>query len=216
MNQPTMRSIRHFIWDFDGTLFDTYPIIIENLRSALALHGCDADPTQAMALMLTNIPTARNHFADQYGIDRDVLAAEYGTFHTQANADLAAQLMPGVKPMLQRICDLGCKNYIFTHRKLWETKAYLEKQGVIDLFCDFVGPESPCFAAKPAPDAVNWLMEKYDMKPDEAVMIGDREIDLGSGRNAGIKAAHLVCQAVPEDLICDWRLWDFAEMLTLL
>ncbi len=216
MNQPSMRSLRHFIWDFDGTLFDTYPIIIENLCSALAQYGQDADPTECMGLMLNNIPAARNHYADKFGIDRDELAAAYGVYHRQANDDLAAPLMAGVRQVLQRICDLGGKNYIFTHRKLWETQAYLEKQGVLQLFTALVGPESPCFAPKPAPDAVRWLVQEYDMDPAETVMIGDREIDLGSGRNAGVKAAHLVCQAVPEDLACDWRLWDFAEMLELL
>ena len=33
--QRSMRNIQHFIWDFDGTLFDTYPVIIGDLRKAL-------------------------------------------------------------------------------------------------------------------------------------------------------------------------------------
>jgi phosphoglycolate phosphatase-like HAD superfamily hydrolase len=46
-----MQQIRHFIWDFDGTLFDTYPVIIKNLRSALAEYGRDCDPVDAMRRM---------------------------------------------------------------------------------------------------------------------------------------------------------------------
>jgi hypothetical protein len=42
--ENTMSHIRHFIWDFDGTLFDSYPIIIGNLRSALQSYGYDCDP----------------------------------------------------------------------------------------------------------------------------------------------------------------------------
>ena len=30
-----MQNIQSFLWDFDGTLFDTYPIIIDCLRQAL-------------------------------------------------------------------------------------------------------------------------------------------------------------------------------------
>ena len=38
MNSPAdMHRLVHFIWDFDGTLFDTYPVIIEDLRGALAV-----------------------------------------------------------------------------------------------------------------------------------------------------------------------------------
>ena len=47
-------------------------------------------------------------------------------------------------------------------------------------------------------------------------MVGDREIDLGSGRNAGVRTAHLVCALAPEELACDWRLHSFAQMLALL
>ncbi len=215
MNQPSMQSIRHFIWDFDGTLFDTYPIIIQNVRSALAEHGCDADPVECMQLMLNTIPAARNHYADKYGIDRAVLTEAYNRYHRQANEALAAPLMPGAAALLRHICEKGGKNYIFTHRKLVETKAYLAKNGVLELFSDFVGPESPCFATKPAPDAVLWLMQQHGMHTDDTVMVGDREIDLGSGRNAGVKAAHLVCTVAPETLKCDWRFESLAEMQAL-
>lgn len=210
------QKLRHFIWDFDGTLFDTYPVIIQNLRDALARYGHDADPVEAMQLMLRNIPFARNYYADKYGIEREVLKSAYEEFHRQANTDMGAPPMDGVREVLRRICDTGRHNYIFTHRKLWETEAYLKKYGLQGLFRELVGPESPCFAAKPAPDAVRYLMEKYKMPPEETVMIGDREIDLGSGRNAGVKAMHLVCRTAPEDLVCDWRLEEFGAMLKML
>ena len=38
-----MKNIRHFIWDFDGTLFDTYPVIIEDLNLALREFGFGCD-----------------------------------------------------------------------------------------------------------------------------------------------------------------------------
>ena len=59
-------------------------------------------------------------------------------------------------------------------------------------------------------------MKKHGMAAGETVMIGDRDCDLGSGRNAGVGAVHLVCAAAPEELICDWKLRNFDEMLTLL
>ena len=59
-------------------------------------------------------------------------------------------------------------------------------------------------------------MEKYRMEPEHTLMVGDRDCDLGSARNAGIKTAHLVCAAVPENLNCDWRLVDFKQMLEML
>lgn len=212
----TMHSIQHFIWDFDGTLFDTYPVIIDNLRRALAEYGNDCDATDAMRRMLDTIPAARNHYADAYGIPREELAEAYNRYHAQANAELAARPFAGVETVLARICETGRHNYIFTHRKVWETELYLKKYGLEGYFREVVGPESPGFALKPAPGAVLYLMDKYGMQKADTVMVGDRECDLGSGRNAGAKAAHLVCAVAPEQLVCDWQLHDYGEMLALL
>ena len=46
--QNAMAGLRHFFWDFDGTLFDTYPIVIEDLRRSLQEYGFDCDPEDAM------------------------------------------------------------------------------------------------------------------------------------------------------------------------
>ena len=216
MTQRSMGDIRHFIWDFDGTLFDTYPVIIENLRHALGEFGFDCDPVEAMRLMLDTIPAARNHYADRFGIDRQALLDAYNRRHQQANAELRAEPMAGVREVLERIRSTGCHSYIFTHRRCGETMLYLEKYGLEEYFRDVIGPESPQFALKPAPDAILYLLEKYGISQDEAVMIGDRDCDLGSGRNAGIKSVHLVCAAAPEELVCDWRVEKFEEILALL
>ena len=94
-----------------------------------------------------------------------------------------------------------------------ETVAYLEKYGLAGYFTHIIGPGSEGFAVKPAPDAVLFLTERYGMDPAETVMVGDRECDLGSGRNAGIRTAHLVCPVAPETLDCNWRFESFAQML---
>jgi len=47
-------------------------------------------------------------------------------------------------------------------------------------------------------------------------MIGDRDCDLGSARNARIRTAHLICPAVPQELQCDWKLDDLRQMLEML
>ena len=209
----SLARIRHFIWDFDGTLFDTYPVIIRNLRAALAEFGCDADPVEAMGLMLDSIPAARQHYAARFGLDLKALTDAYQRYHVQATAALEAAPMPLLPAVLRAAAEKGGYHYVFTHRQLDETNAYLTKYALTDLFRDIVAPGCPGFAPKPAPDAVLHLMEKYGMTADDTVMIGDREIDLGSGRNAGIRTVHIVCTDVPEDLVCDWRFTDYGQML---
>ena len=92
----------------------------------------------------------------------------------------------------------------------------MKEYGLYDFFEEVIGPTAPRFAPKPAPDSVLYLMEKYGMSAETTAMVGDRECDLASGRNAGIKAVHFVCAEVPEDLACDWRINRFSEMLEFL
>lgn len=211
-----MQNIRSFIWDFDGTLFDTYPLIIENLRLALQEYGYDCDPTEAMRLMLDNIGAARNYYADKYGLDPEQLLEAYNRHHQKAIAHLRAKPIDGVQEVLEHIRATGRQSYIFSHRKYAETVAFLKKYGLDGYFQEIIGQDTAHFAWKPAPDAVLYLMEKYNMKPEETVMVGDRDCDLGSARNAGILTAHLVCAVAPETLDCNWRLKDFDQMLSIL
>ena len=215
-NQNTMRQIQHFIWDFDGTLFDSYPIIIGTLRATLQDFGHDCEPTEAMRLMLQNIGVAQNHYADKFGIPREELLKVYAGHHEARNSQLSATPIEDVEKVLSKICETGRKNYIFTHRKCSTTAQYLEKYGLSQYFTEIVGPEAPNFAYKPAPDSLLYLMDKYGMTAEDAVMVGDRDCDLGSARNAGIGTVHFVCAAVPETLSCDFRFENYQKMLAIL
>lgn len=211
-----MHHIKHFIWDFDGTLFDSYPIIIATLRAALQEYGHDCDPVEAMRLMLQNIGVAQRYYADKFGIVYEDLIETYYSHHNRLNPQLAAEPMADVEKVLKKICESGRKNYIFTHRKCSTTAQYLEKYGLSQYFTEIVGPEAPNFAYKPSPDSLLYLMDKYGMTAEDAVMVGDRDCDLGSARNAGIGTVHFVCAAVPETLSCDFRFESYQEMLLML
>ena len=211
-----MRDIKHFFWDFDGTLFDTYPVIIENLQLALSDFGHNCDSDEAMRLMLDTIPAARDHYADRFGIPRDALTAAYDHYHALSVIALRSGPFAGLPDVLNRIRDFGGRNYIFTHRRASETLAYLEKFGLAHHFLDILGIESQGFICKPAPDSLLYMMDKHGVNPTRAVMIGDRKCDLESGRSAGMQTVHYVCSVFPEELSCDWRFESFAEMLALL
>lgn len=216
MKENNLSHIRHFIWDFDGTLFDTYPTIIEILRSALGQFSHDCDPIEAMQLMMNNIAFARNHYADQFGINREALKEVYMRFHHKLIPQFSATPFAGVREVLDRIEKSGRCNYIFTHRDSAETVAYLKKHGLDGYFREMVCPDTPGFAQKPAPDAILYLMKKYGMDREETVMVGDRDCDLESARNADIGTVHKICPIAPENLSCDWKFENFGQLLKLI
>lgn len=211
-----MHEIVNFVWDFDGTLYDTYPVMIGNLRKAVQDFGFDCDPVDVMSRMLENVAFALNYYAESFGIDRDELMDAYLGYRQQAIALLAAKPIAGVREVLERICAAGKKNYIFTNRRCDETVSYLKKHGFEKYFEDIAGQDTPGYVWKPDPAGLKYLIGKHDLDPAKTVMIGDRRCDLESGRAAGTKTAHIVCAMAPETLECDWRVESYRQMLELL
>lgn len=54
-------------------------------------------------------------------------------------------------------------------------------------FCPH-SPEDHCNCRKPKPKLIHDLIEKYSIDKSKSFMVGDKEIDLECGKNAGIKS----------------------------
>lgn len=205
-----MQSIKHFIWDFDGTLMDTYPNVIRYLRLGLQECGCDAPDVEIMEKMMTTIPYAIQCYSEQFGIPD--LKERYKRHHLQEATD-PIRVFPGVPEVLRQIRKMGGYNYIFTNRGD-SIYPILERAGILEEFTEIVTADSPRFVVKPAPDVILYLMEKYGGNNENTMMIGDRVCDLESGYRAGCKTCHLLTPSVPQYPDCDFRVNDFTEMLT--
>ena len=72
----------------------------------------------------------------------------------------------------------------YTHRDAGAIRQ-LKEDGLWTLFSDAVTKEDG-FPAKPAPDALNALVARNNLLPKECAMVGDRDIDIDAGHNAGM------------------------------
>ncbi len=173
----------HFIWDFDGTLFDTYPRINSVFQQSLREEGLDVSMETLIPLTKVNLHYACKALAPEL---EDAVMARYRQ-HAKERLDEPIFPFPGVKQALQSIHEQGGHNYLYTLSGP-ETIRALEAHGMKQYFTDFV-TRADGFPNKPAPDAVLHLVEKHHLDKAECVMVGDRDIDLLSGTNAGISAA---------------------------
>lgn len=207
-----MQSIKHFIWDFDGTLMDTYPNIIRYLRFAMQECGHDAPNDEILEKMMETIPSAIRFYSEKFDIPD--LYERYKRHYKQEATD-PVDVFPGVPDVLRAIRKMGGCNYIFTNRGN-SIYPMLEKVGILEEFEEIVTADSPNFVVKPAPDVILYLMEQHHGTKEDTVMIGDRVCDLESGYRAGCKTCHLLTPSVPQYPECDFRVKDFAEMLNRL
>lgn len=178
-------AFQHFIWDFDGTLYDSYRIIARAAAQALKEAGLPCPRGEDLIRMAKS--TLRGAFVFLAGKERgDALMARY-LAHSREAGIQGLRPYPGCREALERVAEAGGFNYLYTHRDRQAIEA-LERDGLAPLFRDFITSEDG-FPGKPAPDALLWLLARHGLVPGDCVMIGDREIDLAAGKNAGIASA---------------------------
>ena len=179
-----MKQIRHLFWDFDGTLFDSYPELSGSFMKGLQTLGLGHLLTQEqlMRMMKASLGHAAEWCAQQSGLTKEQILAPYRVFHAQPHEDPPYD---GVKDCLSRLHAAGYRHYLYTHSHQ-SAIDQLKRENLGQYFSDAV-LGSDGFPLKPAPDALLDLMKRNQLSPDECAMIGDRDIDVMAGRNAGMK-----------------------------
>ncbi|MDD3410507.1 MAG: HAD hydrolase-like protein [Eubacteriales bacterium] len=182
MSRPVARVPKHLIWDFDGTLYDTYAEISGALLYALNDFRRVAAPSEVYALAKVSVFHAVTTLANRFLLPADDLMARYRRYHL-AQTDLHPYY--GAADCLAKTARMGCRHYLFTHREKESALGALKRDDLDLYFTDYVTRDMG-FADKPSPEAVLHLMEKNGFAARDAYMIGDRDIDLLSGSAAGV------------------------------
>lgn len=178
---------RHYFWDFDGTLFDSYPHTLRCCWDVMEENGLTEgwDRESVLRWLLVTFGDMKR----EVGMPEDAYADFLERAHRMGEAELEPRVIPfpDARAVLSAIMKNGGKNYLYTHRNMTAMR-YLDAFGFRPLFADFVTSEEG-FPSKPAPDAVLALIARNGLDPADCVMVGDREIDGMSGKNAGIAGA---------------------------
>ncbi len=179
-----MNDYRCFIWDFDGTLYDTYDRIVRAVKKGMAEMGLSDEGHDVKALAKS---TLRQACRAQAGEEREEELLSRYFAHAEEEGEESMKPFPGCEEALRAVVDGGGVNYLYTHRDQTALNA-LRRDGLEPYFRDFITDEAD-FPSKPSPEALNWLIDQHRLERRECVMIGDRKIDAQAGRNAGIAAA---------------------------
>lgn len=196
----------NFIWDFDGTLFDTYPMITPAYLAALKSFGISADKKEIYRLLKEKSSAA---VAKKYHLNFTEFTQ---AFHYYEQADnFLPKSFPAVKEVLQKIVTQGKCNMILTHRSFLSTRKLLEKEQLDNYFTEIVGPENN-FPRKPDPSSLNYLLKKYQLTPEDTVMIGDRLLDVKAGKNAGTATVFFDNEGLLKNIPADYHVTTLKQI----
>lgn len=80
-----MKPIRHLFWDFDGTLYDSYPNVTRAFLRTLDELGCSGlvTPHEALSLLKVSVFYAAQHCAGMAGLDVTRVMEVFAHYHAQ-------------------------------------------------------------------------------------------------------------------------------------
>lgn len=205
--------LRHFFWDLDGTVMDTYPGMVRCFCRAAESLGIKAQPEETLTLMKDSLSVCVAAYAARGGISSETLLA---AFRREEQLLPPEEVRPvcGIPQVLETLHRRGGKHYLVTHRD-GLARAYLRANGLDRLFTDVITSEDG-FPRKPAPDSLLHLMRVHQLTPETCVMIGDRPLDVEAGANAGMLGCLLDAEGRFDGYPCPLRVRQAAELPQML
>lgn len=176
------------IFDFDGTLADTHPVIIatvqQTLRELRLPVAGEAAITAAIGLPLRE---CYRHYLPQ--ADEALLdvceEVHHRAFDTQKLLHKPV-LFPHVAEVLHRLRAQGIKTTIASSRTTFSLQGLLADLGVADLFDLVLGAEDVVHA-KPDPEPVLQTLSRMDVAAEHTLVVGDMAVDILMGSRAGCR-----------------------------
>jgi len=121
--------------------------------------------------------------------EEKVVREELDNLEYRIAADATAQV--GAEELLDSLQAAGAKLGILTRNGKGIAYATLDACGLRHYFPDDAVVRRDCCTPKPDGAGVSLLMERWQVKAKQCVMVGDYLFDLEAGRNAGVTTVHL-------------------------
>jgi phosphoglycolate phosphatase len=218
MADPKLSSVRALIFDLDGTLIDSKQDLILSVNAMLSELG-------RAELAEETISGYIGHGAPQ------LVARALGDGCTEEERQRALQFFlsyyelhkmdttcayPGVAETLEKLADMPMA--VLTNKPVRISVRILDAIGLSKYFRAIYGGNS-FKTKKPDPLGARTILRELRAEPQEALLVGDSEVDVQTARNAGTLAAAVNYgfgvhdrSAFPADIYVD----RFSELVTLL
>jgi phosphoglycolate phosphatase len=179
-DRPTFRAV---LFDFDGTLADSYPAITASVNHVRAHYGLPPLP----------VATVKPHVGrgPEYLLSRTVPGGDpvrdgqiYRTHHPHIMHQLT-RLLPGADRLTDLLDGRGVRLGLCSNKPLAFSRSLLASFGLAGRFAVVLGPEEVA-RPKPAPDMLLAALERLAVGAPRALYIGDMTVDVTTARAAGV------------------------------
>ena len=181
-----MNTYKTYIFDLDGTLLDTLNDLHASCNYALRTHGMPERSLEEVRQFVGNGVKKLMERAIPNGLENPLFEDTSQTFRQHYllhNLDTTLPY-PGIMEMLQQLKAQG-KRIAVVSNKFYAATQDLCKHFFGDTIQVAIG-EREDIKKKPAPDTVLEALRQLQVTRQDAVYVGDSEVDVETARNSGI------------------------------
>ena len=179
MDKPTL------IWDLDGTLLDSYGVIVPSLYQVYKEVGVELDQEEIFKESITfSVGYMIKRLEEETGISFEKLKHRYSEISGAKLKNI--KLVPHALEVLDYCEQEGIHLFVITHRGV-TTESVLINTGIITYFDEIITSMNS-FPRKPDPTSALYLIDKYGLDKNNTYYVGDRTLDVEFAFNADIKS----------------------------
>lgn len=179
-------SYKLAIFDMDGTILDTLEDLESSLNFALTEAGCPARKREDVRRFLGNGMQRLIELAVPPDCPEEKKTKILERFKEHYKIHCADRTKPydGITELLQDLRESGCRTAVVSNKGDFAVQE-LNQQYFAGLMDCAIG-EKEGVRKKPAPDSVNEVLRELQIGQQDAVYIGDSEVDIETAKNAGM------------------------------
>ena len=174
-----------FIWDLDGTLLDSYAVMVPALYESCREFNIEISEREIFEEVI-------RHTVGDFLIKTEkrtgIPSADIKRIYSEIvdGQKLNIRLIKNAAEILSWLNEQEIPSFVFTHRGN-STELILKNTGIYDRFKEIVTGKDG-FGRKPDPSALLYLVRKHDLDKDHTYYVGDRTLDIECAENAGIRS----------------------------
>ena len=178
------------IFDLDGTLLDTLEDLAEATNWVCEQHGWPVHPVEAYKRFVGNgagklLERVTPPLVELTDALRARLMAEFSERYTAHSAN-KTRAYDGMPEALAYLRAAGVKMAVLTNKPHAAAAPIVERY-YPGVFAAVQGAV-PGVPLKPDPAPVYRLLERLDAAPEQTLFVGDSDVDIRTGKNAGLKS----------------------------
>lgn len=172
------------IFDMDGTILNTLEDLADATNYALRENGLPSRSIEEVRCFVGNGIGKLIERAVPEGTGEDMIARVFHTFHAYYKEHCADKTKPyeGIRELISGLRKEGYKTAVVSNKAHYAVLQLCEDyfNGLFDMA---VGDQEG-MGRKPEPDMVDAVLKKLGVSKEEAVYIGDSEVDYATAANA--------------------------------